>query len=179
MISLTPISASTAMSLPAFLQVEGAKEIAVEIYSMSKSFNMAGWRVGFCLGNKKMIGALARIKSYLDYGVFQPIQIASIIALRECAKDTEKIRASIRSAAICSSPVSIARAGRWNRRKRHHVRLGADSGEVSRQRIARILEAADGKSAGCRIAGHRIRAAGRRPRALRSHREPAPDAAGH
>ena len=77
---------------PSILQVEGAKEIAVEIYSMSKSFNMAGWRVGFCLGNKKMIGALARIKSYLDYGVFQPIQIASIIALRECAKDTEKIR---------------------------------------------------------------------------------------
>lgn len=78
---------------PSILQVEGAKEIAVEIYSMSKSFNMAGWRVGFCLGNKKMIAALARIKSYLDYGVFQPIQIASIIALRECAKDTEKIRA--------------------------------------------------------------------------------------
>src|SRR5580692_12353133 len=77
---------------PSILEVEGAKEIAVEIYSMSKSFNMAGWRVGFCLGNKKMIAALARIKSYLDYGVFQPIQIASIIALRECAKDTEKIR---------------------------------------------------------------------------------------
>jgi alanine-synthesizing transaminase len=77
---------------PSILQVEGAKEIAVEIFSMSKSYNMAGWRVGFCLGNAKMIAALARIKSYLDYGVFQPIQIASIIALRECAKDTEKIR---------------------------------------------------------------------------------------
>ena len=79
---------------PSILQVEGAKEIAVEIYSMSKSFNMAGWRVGFCVGNRKMIGALARIKSYLDYGVFQPIQIASIIALRECAKDTAKICAT-------------------------------------------------------------------------------------
>src|SRR5690242_20727148 len=78
---------------PSILQVEGAKEIAVEIFSMSKSYNMAGWRVGFCLGNRKMIGALARIKSYLDYGVFQPIQIASIIALRECEEDTEKIRA--------------------------------------------------------------------------------------
>ena len=78
---------------PSILQVEGAKEIAVEIFSMSKSYNMAGWRVGFCLGNAKMIGALARIKSYLDYGVFQPIQIASIIALRECEEDTEKIRA--------------------------------------------------------------------------------------
>lgn len=78
---------------PSILQVEGAKDIAVEIFSMSKSYNMAGWRVGFCLGNAKMIGALARIKSYLDYGVFQPIQIASIIALRECEEDTEKIRA--------------------------------------------------------------------------------------
>ncbi len=78
---------------PSILQVEGAKDVAVEIFSMSKSYNMAGWRVGFCLGNAKVIGALARIKSYLDYGVFQPIQIASIIALRECDEDTEKIRA--------------------------------------------------------------------------------------
>src|ERR1039457_3281884 len=76
---------------PSILQVEGAKEVAVEIFSMSKSYNMAGWRVGFCLGNQKMIAALARIKSYLDYGVFQPIQIASIIALRECEEDTRKI----------------------------------------------------------------------------------------
>jgi alanine-synthesizing transaminase len=73
------------------LQVEGAKEVAVEIFSLSKSYNMAGWRVGFCLGNARMIGALARIKSYLDYGVFQPIQIASIIALRECEAETHKI----------------------------------------------------------------------------------------
>jgi alanine-synthesizing transaminase len=76
---------------PSILQVDGAKEIAVEIFSMSKSYNMAGWRVGYCLGNPKMIAALARIKSYLDYGVFQPIQIASIVALRECEADTKKI----------------------------------------------------------------------------------------
>ena len=79
---------------PSILQVDGAKEVAVEIFSLSKSYNMAGWRVGFCLGNAKMIYALARIKSYLDYGVFQPIQIASIIALRECEEDTKKIRAT-------------------------------------------------------------------------------------
>src|SRR5438477_2514741 len=76
---------------PSILQVPGAKDVAVEIYSMSKSFNMAGWRIGFCLGNRKMIGALGRIKSYLDYGVFQPLQIAAIIALRECGDDTRKI----------------------------------------------------------------------------------------
>ena len=79
---------------PSILQVEGASEVAVEIFSMSKSYNMAGWRVGFCLGNPRMIAALARIKSYLDYGVFQPIQIASIIALRECEEDTRKICAN-------------------------------------------------------------------------------------
>lgn len=79
---------------PSIMQVDGAKDVAVEIYSLSKSFNMAGWRVGFCVGNRKIIAALARIKSYLDYGVFQPIQIAAIIALRECQDDTEKIRAT-------------------------------------------------------------------------------------
>lgn len=77
---------------PSILQVPGAKEVAVEIFSMSKSYNMAGWRVGYCLGNAKMIAALARIKSYLDYGMFQPIQIASIVALRECDEDSVKIR---------------------------------------------------------------------------------------
>src|SRR5258708_2365598 len=78
---------------PSILEIDGAKEVAVEIFSLSKSYNMAGWRVGFCLGNPRMIAALARIKSYLDYGVFQPVQIASIIALRECEEDTRKIAA--------------------------------------------------------------------------------------
>jgi alanine-synthesizing transaminase len=78
---------------PSILQVEGAAEYAVEIYSMTKSYNMAGWRVGFCLGNSKLIAALARIKSYLDYGIFQPIQIAAIVALNECQEEPAKIRA--------------------------------------------------------------------------------------
>jgi alanine-synthesizing transaminase len=68
-------------SPPSFLQVEGAKDVGVEFYSMSKSYSMAGWRVGFCCGNRDAIHALTRIKSYLDYGIFQPIQIASIVAL--------------------------------------------------------------------------------------------------
>ncbi|MCF8030237.1 MAG: alanine transaminase [Desulfohalobiaceae bacterium] len=66
---------------PSFLEVEGAKDVGVEFFSLSKSYSMAGWRVGFCCGNQDMIHALGRIKSYLDYGIFQPIQIASIIAL--------------------------------------------------------------------------------------------------
>ncbi|MFC1535110.1 aminotransferase class I/II-fold pyridoxal phosphate-dependent enzyme, partial [Thermodesulfobacteriota bacterium] len=66
---------------PSFLQIPGAKDIGVEFFSLSKSYSMPGWRVGFCVGNREMISALKKIKSYLDYGMFQPIQIASIIAL--------------------------------------------------------------------------------------------------
>ncbi len=76
---------------PSFLQVPGAKDVGVEFFSLSKSYNMPGWRVGFCVGNPEIVGALRRIKSYLDYGIFQPIQIASIIALngpQECVKKT-------------------------------------------------------------------------------------------
>ena len=68
---------------PSLLQVPGAEEVAVEIYSLTKSFSMAGWRVGFMLGNAGVVGALARLKSYLDYGTFQPIQIAAIVAMNE------------------------------------------------------------------------------------------------
>jgi alanine-synthesizing transaminase len=69
---------------PSFLQTPGAKEVGVEFFTLSKSYSMPGWRVGFAVGNKNIIFALRRIKSYLDYGMFQPIQIASIIALNEC-----------------------------------------------------------------------------------------------
>ncbi len=75
---------------PSILQVEGAKDIAVEFFSMSKSYNMPGWRVGFMCGNKELVSALARIKSYLDYGTFAPIQIAAIAALegpQECVAE--------------------------------------------------------------------------------------------
>lgn len=75
---------------PSILQVQGAKEIAVEFFSLSKSYNMPGWRVGFAAGNKELIGALARIKSYLDYGTFTPIQVAAIAALegdQDCVND--------------------------------------------------------------------------------------------
>lgn len=79
---------------PSLLQVKGAKEVGVEFFSLSKSYNMAGWRVGFAAGNPHMLGALARLKSYVDYGIFQPIQIASIIALKEdqeCVRETVEI----------------------------------------------------------------------------------------
>jgi len=75
---------------PSLLEVPGAKDVGVEFFSLSKSYSMAGWRVGFCVGNRVLINALKRIKSYLDYGMFQPIQIAAIIALNgpdDCVRD--------------------------------------------------------------------------------------------
>ena len=75
---------------PSFLQVPGAKDVGVELFTLSKSYNMPGWRVGFVVGNKDIIQALARVKSYQDYGMFQPIQIAGIIALngpRDCVEE--------------------------------------------------------------------------------------------
>ena len=68
---------------PSLLEVPGAKEVGVELYTLTKGHSMAGWRVGFVVGNHEMVAALAKLKSYLDYGTFQPIQIASIIALNE------------------------------------------------------------------------------------------------
>jgi alanine-synthesizing transaminase len=68
---------------PSILQCEGAKEVAVELYSMTKSFSMAGWRVAFLVGNREVVGALAKLKSYLDYGTFQPIQIAATVTLND------------------------------------------------------------------------------------------------
>jgi alanine-synthesizing transaminase len=66
---------------PSFMQVEGAKDIGVEFFTLSKGYNMPGWRVGFAVGNREMIGALARLKSYFDYGIFAPVQVAAIAAL--------------------------------------------------------------------------------------------------
>jgi alanine-synthesizing transaminase len=77
---------------PSLMQVPGARTVGVEFFSMSKSYSMAGWRLAFCVGNKDMVGALTKIKSYLDYGVFQPIQIAGIIALNECTEVPKQVR---------------------------------------------------------------------------------------
>ena len=76
---------------PSILQVPGAKDIAVEFYSLSKSYNMPGWRVGFMVGNHELVSALARMKSYLDYGMFTPIQVAAIVALEQCDDEVVKI----------------------------------------------------------------------------------------
>ena len=97
---------------PSVLAAEGALDCAVELYSMTKSFSMAGWRMGFCLGRPDVVGALAKLKSYLDYGTFQPIQIAAIVALREAGEypvEVNEIYRSRRDALIGG----LARAG-WD-----------------------------------------------------------------
>ncbi|NOT83396.1 MAG: alanine transaminase [Methylococcaceae bacterium] len=94
---------------PSILQVEGAKDIAVEFFSMSKSYNMPGWRVGFMCGNPQLVSALARIKSYLDYGTFTPIQIAAITALegpQECVAEICAMYQQRRDV-LCEGLVSI------------------------------------------------------------------------
>ncbi|MGO9456959.1 MAG: aminotransferase class I/II-fold pyridoxal phosphate-dependent enzyme [Acidimicrobiales bacterium] len=77
---------------PSVLQVPGAKDVAVELYTLTKSFSMAGWRVGFMVGNAEIIQALVKLKSYLDYGTFQPIQIAAIVAMNEAPEYPKEIR---------------------------------------------------------------------------------------
>jgi len=97
---------------PSFLQVPGAKDLGVEFFSLSKSYNMAGWRVGFAVGNSEMIHALARIKSYLDYGMFQPVQIAAIAALngpQDCVRENAE-RYRVRRDVLCDG---LARIG-WD-----------------------------------------------------------------
>ncbi|HET7483328.1 MAG TPA: aminotransferase class I/II-fold pyridoxal phosphate-dependent enzyme, partial [Actinomycetota bacterium] len=95
---------------PSLLQVPGARDVGVEFFSMSKSYSMAGWRLAFGVGNSEMIGALTKLKSYLDYGVFQPIQIAGIIALNECPHVPKQIREIYRGRrdVLCDS---LERAG--------------------------------------------------------------------
>lgn len=82
---------------PSILQADGAKECAVELYSMTKSFSMAGWRVAFMAGNPEVVGALAKLKSYLDYGTFQPIQIAATVTLNEATEFPKEVNAVYQS----------------------------------------------------------------------------------
>ena len=94
---------------PSIMQVPGAKEVAVEFYSLSKSYNMPGWRVGFMVGNEVLVAALARMKSYLDYGMFTPIQVAAIAALegpQECVAEITEMYKNRRDA-LCDGLNSI------------------------------------------------------------------------
>ena len=115
---------------PSILEVPGAKDIAIEFVSLSKSHSMAGWRVGFACGNREMIGALTRIKSYLDYGMPQSIQIGAISALRGPQDVRGRERGGLQRAARCpGGRPGPGRRGAVEDRQahRHHVRLGSRS----------------------------------------------------
>ena len=97
---------------PSILQVPGAKEIAVEFSSLSKTYSMPGWRIGFCAGNARLIGALARVKSYLDYGAFTPVQVAAAAALNgpdDCVREMRSVYTKRRDVMV----ESFSRAG-WD-----------------------------------------------------------------
>lgn len=120
---------------PSFLQIPGAKEVGVEFFTLSKSYSMPGWRVGFAVGNSSIIKALARIKSYLDYGVFQPIQIASTIALNGPQDCVGEIVATYRSRRDClveglnrvgwKIPKPKGTMFVWARIPDHHIDMGS------------------------------------------------------
>jgi alanine-synthesizing transaminase len=120
---------------PSFLAADGAKDVGVEFVTMSKPYNMAGWRIGFCVGNRTMVEALSTIKGYYDYGIFQPVQIASIIAMRHCQKYVEeqaRIYQERRDVVIAGCerlgwPAERSRAGMfvWARVKDEHLPGGS------------------------------------------------------
>ena len=115
---------------PSILQVEGARDVAVEFFSLSKSYNMPGWRVGFMVGCQDLVHALARLKSYLDYGMFTPIQVAAISALegdQQCVKDISMMYQNRRDV-LCQGLNAIG----WQVEKAEsdHVCLGTDTGTI-------------------------------------------------
>ena len=161
------------------MQVPGAKDVGVEFFTLSKSYNMPGWRVGFAVGNREMIAALARLKSYFDYGMFAPVQVAAIAALngpQECvARDRRDLSSS---GATCWSRDSIAPDGR-SRSRKATMFVWAPIPEPFRAMGS--LEFAKFLLAEAKVAvspGRRLRRRRRRLRALRADRERASHAPG-
>ena len=163
---------------PSILQVPGAEEVAVELYTLTKSFSMAGWRVGFVVGNAAVVGALARLKSWLDYGTFQPIQIAAIVAMNELPDYPREVSAIYQSRrdALCDG--LARRRLDVSQAEGDDVRVGADTGSVPVPRVARLRREARPRGERRGLARHRLRSGRRRVRQVRAGRERAPDRPG-
>ncbi len=151
---------------PSVLQVPGAMDVTVEFTSMSKTYSMPGWRIGFAVGNERIIAALARVKSYLDYGAFTPIQVAATAALNGPDDCIHEMRGPTSAGATCWSRASAAPAGRCRRRGRR-CSPGRRSRNRSRASARRILHAAGREGRGRGLARHRLR---RTRRGLCAHR---------
>ena len=135
---------------PSIMQVPGARDVAVEFFTMSKSYNMAGWRVGFMVGNRDLVNALARIKGYHDYGTFTPIQVATIAALegpQDCVSEIAMTYERRRDVLV----KGLHEAG-WPVEKPEgvDVRVGADSRALPRAGLAGVRQAAAGARRRCR-----------------------------
>ena len=156
---------------PSILQVEGAKDVAVELYSMTKSFSMAGWRSAFLVGNHEVVQALAKLKSYLDYGTFQPIQIAATVTLNEAPEHPKLVNEiyQCRRDALCDG---LDRIGWPIERPKGTMFAWAPIPEPYREMgsIEFASKLVRGGPGG-RVARRRLRPRRRRPRALRPHRE--------
>ena len=163
---------------PSILQCEGAKECAVELYSMTKSFSMAGWRVAFLVGNAEVVGALTKLKSYLDYGTFQPIQIAATVTMNEAADYPAEVNAvyeSRRNALVDG----LARIGWEIERPRGTMFVWAPIPEAYAEHGLDRVRHPDRQGVRRRgLAGRRLRAGRRQVRAVRPDRERAADRAG-
>ncbi len=141
---------------PSILQVDGAKDIAIEFQSLSKTFSMPGWRMGFAAGNEKLIGALARIKSYLDYGAFTPIQVAAAAALNGPQGIVNDIRAVYKSRRDVLVKSMAAGGLEYSRARGLDVRLGAGAGEISRAGFDGVRQGLADPRQGGGVAGHRL-----------------------
>ena len=163
---------------PSVLEVPGAKDVAVEFFTLSKSYNMPGWRVGFMVGNPVLVAALARLKSYFDYGTFTPIQVASIPgaggAAGVRARDLRELSQAARRAGGGVEQGGLAGGAAQG----HDVRVGADSGAVPEAGIAGVFEDSADRGEGGGFAGDRVWGLRRRACAVLANRERGADAAG-
>ena len=167
---------------PSIMQVPGARDVAVEFFTMSKSYNMAGWRIGFMVGNRDLVHALARIKSYHDYGSFTPIQVASIVALEGPQDCVSRIRATYEKRRDVMVKGLHDIGWRVEMPKASMYIWAKIPERLRRPRINRVHQAPARRRQDRGGAGHRLRRLRRRPCAHRSHRErppPAPGGARH
>ena len=155
---------------PSVLQVPGAKDVAVEFFTLSKSYNMPGWRVGFMVGNPVLVNALARLKSYFDYGTFTPIQVASILALegpQDCVHEICETYRSRRNVLVEALTIRLASPDAQG----HDVRLGRDPRALSPPRLTGVFEAPAHRSQSSRKPRHRLRRLWRQSREVFAHRK--------
>ncbi|MEZ5251675.1 MAG: aminotransferase class I/II-fold pyridoxal phosphate-dependent enzyme [Ilumatobacteraceae bacterium] len=163
---------------PSILQAEGAKECAVELYSMTKSFSMAGWRSAFLVGNRDVVQALVKLKSYLDYGQFQPIQIAATVTMNEAPDYPAEVCAIYESRRAADRRAGPHRLGHPEA-EGLDVRVGADPGAVRRDGLGGVLLARRARVRGGAVAGRGLRSRRGRLCTVRADRERTPHRAGH